>query len=72
MLGAATKAELVTQLLKIKTNEDDFANILKAAHAGLLPLARLVALTKGKWDDTAVSIPIEAIEEVAKFKGIEL
>lgn len=70
--AAAGKAELVSALLKIKMDEQDFANILKAAHAGLLPLAKLVAKTKTKVDDTAVSIPLEAIEEVAKFKGIEL
>lgn len=72
IVAGAGKAKLVAALLKVKMNEDDFANILKAAYSGLKPLERLVASTSTKVDDVAVSIPLEAIEEVAKFKGISL
>lgn len=72
LVAGAGKAQLVALLLKVKTNEDDMANILKSAHAGFKPLQRLIGQTKSKVDDVLVNIIVEAIEEVAAIKGVVL
>lgn len=72
LVAGAGKAHLVALLLKIKTNEEDMVNILKSAHAGFKPLQRLAGQTKSKVDDVLINVIIEAIEEVAAIKGVEL
>lgn len=73
LLGAtAGEAALTKTLLKVKMNETDFAQLLKAAYEGLQPLMRLVEKTDTKVDDTLVGAVLNSVKGVADVKDIEL
>lgn len=69
---ALGKAQLTALLLKLKTDEGDYANMLQGMYSGFTILSRLAKDSKSTIDDQLINMLVETVEEVAALKGVTL